>query len=65
MQKTVLVCGGGQFKHKKLTTALRRGKNKMRKFLGILLTSVDKLLHLLGVLYISQIIVTEKPGIAG
>ena len=51
---------GGEFKHKRLTTMLRRGMNKMRKVLGILLTPIDKLLHLFGLRYISQIVVAEK-----
>lgn len=51
---------GGEFKNKKLTTMLRRGMNKMRKALGVLLTPIDKLLHLFGVRYISQIVVAEK-----
>lgn len=55
---------GGEFKHKKLTTILRRGMNKMRKVLGVLLTPIDKLLHLFGLRYISQIVVAEKRAIA-
>jgi SAM-dependent methyltransferase len=51
---------GGEFKHKKITTALRRGMNKMRKGLGVLLWPVDNLLHLFGVRYISQIVVAEN-----
>jgi hypothetical protein len=51
---------GGEFKHKKITTFLRRGMNRMRKFLGFLLTPLDKLLYLFGVRYISQIVVAEK-----
>lgn len=54
---------GGEFKHKKLTTILRRGMNKMRKILCVLLTPIDKLLYLLGVRYISQIVVAEKRAI--
>lgn len=51
---------GGEFKHKKLATILRRGMNKMRKVLGVLLTPIDKLLHLFGLRYISQLVVAEK-----
>ena len=54
---------GGEFKHKKLTTMLRRGMNKMRKVLVVLLAPIDKLLHLFGVRYISQIVVAEKRAI--
>lgn len=54
---------GGEFKHKKLTTMLRRGMNKMRKILGVLLTPIDKLLHLFAFRYISQIVVAEKRAI--
>jgi hypothetical protein len=56
---------GGEFKHKKFTTILRRGMNKMRKVLGVLLTPIDKLLHLFGVRYISQIVVAQKRAITG
>lgn len=55
---------GGEFKHKKFTTILRRGMNKMRKTFGVLLMPFDKLLHLFGVRYISQIVVAEKRVIA-
>lgn len=54
---------GGEFKHKKLTTMLRRGMNKMRKVLCVLLAPIDKLLHWFGYRYISQIVVTEKRAI--
>ena len=55
---------GGEFKHKKITTALRRGMNKVRKVLGILLAPIDKLLYLFGVRYISQIVIAEKKTIS-
>jgi hypothetical protein len=48
---------GGEFKNKKLTTALRRAMNRIRGFACIVLIPVDKLLHLMGLRYISQIIV--------
>jgi SAM-dependent methyltransferase len=51
---------GGEFKHKKFTTILRRRMNKMRKAIGLLLTPVDMILYFFGVRYISQIIVAEK-----
>jgi len=51
---------GGEFRHKKLTTMLRRGMNKMRKVLGVLLSPIDNLLHLFGFRYISQIVIAEK-----
>jgi len=51
---------GGEFKNKKLTTLLRRGMNKMRKVLVVILTPIDMLLHLLGLRYISQLVVAEK-----
>lgn len=51
---------GGEFKHKKLTTMLRRVLNKMRKVFGVMLSPIDKLLYLIGVRYISQIVVAEK-----
>jgi 2-polyprenyl-3-methyl-5-hydroxy-6-metoxy-1,4-benzoquinol methylase len=51
---------GGEFKHKKLTTVLRRGMNKLRKVLGVLLWPLDKFLYLCGVRYISQIVVAEN-----
>lgn len=56
---------GGAFKHKKLTTILRRGMNKMRKVLCVLLTPIDKFLYLFGVRYISQIVVADKRTITG
>jgi 2-polyprenyl-3-methyl-5-hydroxy-6-metoxy-1,4-benzoquinol methylase len=55
---------GGEFKHKKITTIIRRAMNKLRNVLGILLSPVDKLLYLLGLRYISQIIVAQKPAIS-
>lgn len=55
---------GGEFKSKKLTTALRRRMNSLRKPLGVLFSPFDKLLHVLGVRYISQIVVAEKKPIA-
>ena len=54
---------GGEFKHKIITTMLRRIMNKSRKLLSILLMPIDSLLYLLGFRYISQIVVAEKPAI--
>jgi 2-polyprenyl-3-methyl-5-hydroxy-6-metoxy-1,4-benzoquinol methylase len=54
---------GGEFRHKKLTTMLRRGMNKMRKVLGVPLTPIDMLLHVFGFRYISQIVMAEKRAI--
>ena len=51
---------GGEFRNKRITTILRRGMNKMRKILGILLIPLDLLLYVFGFRYISQIVVAEK-----
>jgi SAM-dependent methyltransferase len=48
---------GGEFKNKKLTTVLRRAMNKSRGVAGILLVPIDKLLYLIGLRYVSLIIV--------
>jgi SAM-dependent methyltransferase len=48
---------GGEFKNKKLTTLLRRAMNRFRRFAGILFGPIDKILYLMGMRYISQIIV--------
>lgn len=61
--KDITSLRGGEFKHKKLTTMLRRGMNKIRRVLGVLLLPFDTLLHLFGVRYISQIVVAEKRAI--
>ena len=54
---------GGEFKHKKLTTILRRIMNKMRKILNFLLLPVDQIFYLFGIRYISQIVIAKKPRI--
>lgn len=59
-EKSSFSLRGGKFKHVKITIALRRAMNNMRRGLGDLLLPVDKLLHLFGERYISQIIVAEK-----
>ena len=51
---------GGEFKNKKLTTGLRRAMNRIRGVAGILLLPIDRLLYLMGLRYISQIIVAGR-----
>ena len=48
---------GGEFKNKKLTSFLRRAMNRVRGIAGVLLAPIDKLLYLMGLRYISQIII--------
>ncbi len=55
---------GGEFRNKKITTLLRRGVNRLRRASGVLLWPLDRILHLFGVRYISQIVVGEKRAIA-
>jgi SAM-dependent methyltransferase len=52
---------GGEFKHKQLTTVLRRGMNRLRWLLSLLLMPIDKLLYWFGLRYISQVVVGQKP----
>jgi 2-polyprenyl-3-methyl-5-hydroxy-6-metoxy-1,4-benzoquinol methylase/DNA-directed RNA polymerase subunit RPC12/RpoP len=51
---------GGEFKYKLITTFLRRILNRVRNAAHILLIPFDKVLYLLGVRYISQIVIAGK-----
>jgi len=51
---------GGEFKNKNLTTILRRIMNKLRKLLNILFLPIDKMLYILGLRYISLLVIAEK-----
>lgn len=51
---------GGSFKHRGLTTMLRRGMNSVRPVATALLSPVDYVLFLLGFRYISQIVIARK-----
>lgn len=51
---------GGEFRYKRVTTALRRGMNSSRKMLNTLLVPVDYVLYHAGCRYISQIAVARR-----
>lgn len=51
---------GGEFSHKKITTVLRRGMNRMRKIFVTGLMPVDSILYACNLRYISQIVIARK-----
>lgn len=55
---------GGEFRHKKIATVLRRGMNRMRKVLVAGLVPIDKLLYAFNLRYISQIVIARKRSLA-
>ena len=59
--KDVASLRGGAFRHRRLVNVLRRAMNRARKFMGLVFLPIDRLLYMLGVRYISLIVVAERP----